>query len=185
MLNRVPIEMRSSLLASPQTNTHQQQGAGSREPGTAAASQTEQGISVAAMADDPLVGVELAWRSSCRSCAVFSQGMGAAVRYEEHDPSHSEVNMLRPDLDKWNQTPADLQRLAIEAAHPRTRERFLALHRMSVEGLGATGAARELARDPRTAMRWVRRYNEEGPGALTYQRTGGRPPLFAMNARCS
>ena len=35
--------------------------------------------------------------------------------------------MVRPDMQKGGQTTDDLRRLATEAAHPRTRERFLAL----------------------------------------------------------
>ena len=34
--------------------------------------------------------------------------------------------MIRPDVQKWGQTTDDLRRLATEAEHPRTRERFLA-----------------------------------------------------------
>jgi hypothetical protein len=85
--------------------------------------------------------------------------------------------MLRPDLAKWNQTTADLQRLALRAEHARTRERYLALQRMAVESMPATAVAKEFGRDSRTTMRWVRVYNESGPEALVYSRTGGRRPF--------
>ena len=39
--------------------------------------------------------------------------------------------MIRPETDKWGQTLADLRRLSVEAEHPRTRERFLALYHWS------------------------------------------------------
>lgn len=39
--------------------------------------------------------------------------------------------MLRVDHARWDQTPDDLRRLAVEAAHPRTRERFLALYEIT------------------------------------------------------
>ena len=35
--------------------------------------------------------------------------------------------MVRPDVAKWGQSLSDLRRLSVEAEHPRTRERFLAL----------------------------------------------------------
>src|SRR4051794_23067469 len=37
-------------------------------------------------------------------------------------------SVLRVDHGRWDQTVADLRHLALTAAHPRSRERFLALH---------------------------------------------------------
>ena len=39
--------------------------------------------------------------------------------------------MLRVDHDRWGQTMADLRHLALSAAHPRSRERFLAFHEIT------------------------------------------------------
>jgi hypothetical protein len=85
--------------------------------------------------------------------------------------------MVRPDTAKWNQTVSDLRRLSIEAAHPRTRERFLALFMIGSGQTNATRWARESGRMIDTVLKWVHRYNQAGPEALVYRRTGGHPPL--------
>ena len=84
--------------------------------------------------------------------------------------------MLRVDHDRWGQTQTDLRELALNAAHARSRERFLALHDIA-EGACATQVAARTGRHPQTVMGWLRAYNDHGPEALTYQRTGGRPPF--------
>ena len=89
--------------------------------------------------------------------------------------------MLRVDHARWDQTPADLRRLAMSASHPRTRERFLALYEITQESC-ATRVAAQARRHPQTVMEWLHLYNTRGPEALTYQRTGGRPP-FARRSR--
>jgi len=90
--------------------------------------------------------------------------------------------MLAPDLAKWHQTPTELFQLALQAPHPRTRERFLALYLLATEGGGATAYALRTGRDRITVMDWVHKYNAEGPGALSYRRTGGRGPLFRRSS---
>ena len=82
--------------------------------------------------------------------------------------------VLRGDHQRWNQTVADLRHLALSAAHPRSRERFLALHEIAQGSCATTGAART-GRRAQTVMGWLHAYNEHGPEALRYQRTGGRP----------
>ncbi len=86
--------------------------------------------------------------------------------------------MVRPDTGKWGQDLADLRRLAVEAAHPRTRERFQALYMIGSQQTNATAWARETGRNLDTVLSWVHRYNEHGPEALQYRRTGGRVPLL-------
>ncbi len=85
--------------------------------------------------------------------------------------------MVGPDTAKWGQTVSDLRRLSIGAAHPRTRERFLALFMIGSGQANATGWARESGRMIDTVLKWVHRYNRDGPEALVYRRTGGHPPL--------
>jgi hypothetical protein len=85
-------------------------------------------------------------------------------------------SVLRVDLGRWSQTLADLRRLALRAAHPRSRERLLALHDIAQGGC-ATAVAERTGRRPQTVMGWLHAHNEHGPEALLYRRTGGRPPF--------
>ena len=87
--------------------------------------------------------------------------------------------MLQVDHQRWGQTVADLRDLALSAAHPRSRERFLALHEIA-EGSCATAVAERAGRRAQTVMGWLHAYNEHGPEALTYKRSGGRPPLVPL-----
>ncbi len=75
---------------------------------------------------------------------------------------------------------ADLRHLALTAAHPRSRERFLALHEMA-QGSCATVVAERTGLRAQTVMGWLHAYNEHGPEALSYQRTGGRPPFAPIS----
>jgi hypothetical protein len=84
--------------------------------------------------------------------------------------------VLRVDHQRWGQTVADLRHLALSAAHPRSRERFLALHEIA-EGGCASAVAERTGRRAQTVMGWLHAYNEHGPEALSYQRSGGRPPF--------
>jgi hypothetical protein len=89
-------------------------------------------------------------------------------------------SVLRVDHQRWGQTVADLRHLALSAAHPRSRERFLALHEIAA-GRCATAIAESTERRAQTVMGWLHAYNEHGPEALTYQRTGGRPPFVPIS----
>ena len=86
--------------------------------------------------------------------------------------------MIRPETEKWQQTMADLRRISVQAEHPRTRERFLALYMIASEQTNATRWAAESGRDDNTVMNWVHKYNAQGPQALYYRHTGGHPPLL-------
>src|SRR5688500_18100126 len=90
--------------------------------------------------------------------------------------------VLRVDYARWGQTPEDLRQLAVSAPHARTRERALALfditqHRCATQVAGRTG------RRAHTVLGWVHAYNQGGPDALAFRRTGGRRPLFARSAK--
>ncbi len=89
--------------------------------------------------------------------------------------------MLHVDYDRWGQTPEDLRQLATGAAHQRTRERFLALYEVT-QASCATQVAARTRRHPQTVMEWLHLYNTRGPEALTFRRSGGRPP-FAQRSR--
>jgi hypothetical protein len=86
--------------------------------------------------------------------------------------------MVRVEMQKWGQTLGDLRRLALQADHPRTRERFLALSLIADGTHNATTWAGRSGRQDETVLRWLHTYNHEGPEALTYRRTGGPPPLL-------
>jgi hypothetical protein len=92
--------------------------------------------------------------------------------------------MLRVDYDRWDQTPEDLRQLATSAAHQRTRERFLALYEVT-QASCATEVATRTHRHPQTVMEWLHLYNTHGPEALTFRRTGGRPPFAARSRPAS
>lgn len=89
--------------------------------------------------------------------------------------------MLRVEHERWGQTLADLRHLALSAPHTRSRERFLALHDIA-QGACATRVAGRTGRHPQTVMGWLHGYNDRGPEALLYRRTGGRPP-FARTSK--
>lgn len=86
--------------------------------------------------------------------------------------------MVRPDVNKWEQRPSDLRRLSVEAEHPRSRERFLALYMIALDQSSATGWAEEIGHTKETVLKWVHDYNESGPEGVKYRHTRGRRPLF-------
>lgn len=92
-----------------------------------------------------------------------------------------EVDMVRPDMAKWGQTLSELCHQSVEAKHPRTRERFLALYMIGSAQRNASQWAAEIGRMDDTVLGWVHQYNTGGPAALAYRRTGGRPPLFRQS----
>jgi hypothetical protein len=71
-------------------------------------------------------------------------------------------SVRRVDHRRWDQTVADLRHLALTAAHPRLRERFLALHEIA-QGSCATAVAERTGRRAQTVMGWLHAYNEHGP----------------------
>ncbi len=86
--------------------------------------------------------------------------------------------MVRPDMPKWGQTVDDFRRLATESAHPRTRERFLALFMIASGQSNATLWAEWIDRCDECVMGWVHTDNEHGPDAMTYRRSGGHAPFL-------
>src|SRR3982751_1182476 len=89
--------------------------------------------------------------------------------------------VLRVDYTRWGGTAEDLRHVALSAPHARTRERALALYDIA-QGSSATRVAAPPGRHPQTAMGWGHAYNAQGPDALAFRRTGGRPP-FALRSR--
>jgi transposase len=87
--------------------------------------------------------------------------------------------MLKVNHSYHNQNSEILRKEALKAAHPRTRERFMALYEVA-QGKSASKVAKESGRNPQTVMSWVHRYNDNGADALIYERSGGHPPFFAL-----
>ena len=85
--------------------------------------------------------------------------------------------MLSVDYSRWGQDPDILRVLGLNAEHPRTRERFLALYEIGGEK-SASQVGRETGRNPPTVMAWVHRYKTAGPAVVVYQHTGGRLPFL-------
>ena len=90
--------------------------------------------------------------------------------------------MIRVDYARWGQTQEDLRRLALNAPHARTRERALALFDITQHSC-ATQVAMRTGRRAHTVMGWVHAYNQGGPDALAFRRTGGRRPFFVRAAK--
>jgi len=92
-----------------------------------------------------------------------------------------EAKMVRPDMEKWEQTLADLRLLSVEAKDKRSRERFLALYMIADRQTSACAWARETNRAKETVLKWVHDYNRSGPEAVFYRHTGGRRPFLAQS----
>jgi transposase len=86
--------------------------------------------------------------------------------------------MLKVETAKWRQAVEDLRLASLNEVHPRSRERFQALYLIASGRFNATACAAHIGRQDETVLRWVHLYNEHGPAALTYRRTGGRSPLL-------
>ena len=91
--------------------------------------------------------------------------------------------MIRVELTKWGQTLGDLRRASVQMTHRRSRERFQALYLIASGQFNATTCAAHIGRQDETVLGWVHRYNEHGPDALTYRRTGGRSPFLTNRGR--
>lgn len=91
--------------------------------------------------------------------------------------------MLRPDFEKWGQSAEEMYRLSMEAEHPRTRERCLALYMIGTGQTNATRWAQQIGRQNMTVQSWVRRYNEQGMEGIVYQHTGGPTPFLPQKRR--
>src|SRR4051812_10684100 len=91
--------------------------------------------------------------------------------------------MVRAEMGKWEQTPEDLRRASLHAPHARTRERFQPLYLIASGAYNATACAAHIGRHDETVLAWVHDYNEHGPDAMSYRRTGGRAPLYVRRTQ--
>src|SRR4051794_22225806 len=91
--------------------------------------------------------------------------------------------MVSVEMGKWEQTLEDLRRGSLHAPHARTRERFQALYLIASGAYNATACAAHIGRHDETVLAWVHDYNEHGPDAMSYRRTGGRAPLYVRRTR--
>jgi transposase len=90
--------------------------------------------------------------------------------------------MAHVEIAKRGQALEDLRRASVDSPHRRSRERSQALYLIASGRFNATTCAAHIGRQDETVLGWVHRYNEHGPDALTYRRTGGRAP-FLTHAR--
>src|SRR5881409_2497121 len=97
--------------------------------------------------------------------------MGCADYHLITLPRRGSDLVLRVDYARWGQTPEDLRHLALNAPHARTRERALALFDITQHRC-ATQVAMRTGRRAHTVMDWVHAYNQSGPDALAFRRTG-------------
>jgi hypothetical protein len=86
--------------------------------------------------------------------------------------------MVRVDLARWGQSAEDLRAASLAAPHRRSRERFQALYLIASGRFNATTCAAHISRHDETVLSWVHLYNDGGPDALTYRKTGGSAPLL-------
>ena len=63
--------------------------------------------------------------------------------------------MVRPEMEKWGQSLADLRVLSVEAKDARSRERFLALYMIADKQTSACAWARTIGRTKETVLKWV------------------------------
>lgn len=72
-----------------------------------------------------------------------------------------------PDLNTWGHTLDDLRRLAVQAQHPRNRERLLALYKTASQQTNATNWAAHIGYAKKTVLSWVHcyrgMYQTQGP----------------------
>jgi transposase len=90
--------------------------------------------------------------------------------------------MVRVEMAKWGQTLEDLRLASVQAAHRRSRERVQALYLIASGRFNATTCAAHIGRQGETVLGWVHDYDEHGPDALIYRRTGGRAPLLTSHS---
>lgn len=83
--------------------------------------------------------------------------------------------MVKVELEKWGCSLSDLHNLATQSPHYRTRERFFALYQIASGVASATSWALQINRSDEAVLQWLHKFNERGPIALDYRRTGGRP----------
>jgi hypothetical protein len=101
-------------------------------------------------------------------------------------PTRSRPGVLRWSASKkarGGQTLAHLRRASVHLPHRRSRERSQALYLIASGRYNATTCAAHIGRQDETVLGWVHRYNEHGPEALIYRRTGGRAPLLTSRGR--
>jgi len=89
--------------------------------------------------------------------------------------------MIRVDMAKWGQTLEDLRLASLHAEHHRSRERFQALYLIASGQFNATTCSAHIGRQDETVLAWVHLYNDRGPNAVAYRRTGGRSPLLTSS----
>jgi transposase len=85
------------------------------------------------------------------------------------------VAAMAETLARWHLDVTTVRELVYRAGDPRERERWHALWLLA-RGWSAAQVAEALGRDPHTVGAWLRAFEEGGPPAVAFERTGGSPP---------
>ena len=87
--------------------------------------------------------------------------------------------MVRPDMEKWGQTLADLRVLSVEAKDARSRERFLALYMIADKQTSACAWARTTRRTKETVLQMGTCLQSVGAGGRVLSSYGWTSPFFS------
>ena len=90
--------------------------------------------------------------------------------------------MVRPDMEKWGQTLADLRVLSVEAKDARSRERFLALYMIADKQTSACAWARTIGRTKETVLQMGTCLQSVGAGGRVLSSYGWSSPFFSLGA---
>lgn len=86
--------------------------------------------------------------------------------------------MVRPDFAKWQESPESILQRAVEAKHPRSRERYFALYMIGTKQSNASQWAQTIGCENETVLGWIHQYNAFGSGSLLYRHSGGAVAIF-------
>jgi transposase len=92
------------------------------------------------------------------------------------------MNELGDTLAHWQLDVGQVRRRMYGAATPRERERWHALWLLA-RGWSAAQVAEALDRDPHTIGDWLAAFRHAGPAGLSFEQSGGSPPLSTRRNR--
>jgi len=109
-----------------------------------------------------------AWQAPCSKGAVREAAVSDNEQREQNDVARA--------LAQCNLDLATVRTLMYRAPTPRERERWHALWLLA-RGWTAAEVAGALERDPHTIGEWRAQFGRDGPASITFEQSGGSPPL--------